>query len=106
MANPNEESCSREIGIFPSFFVLYHLISGAQNDRTLFWKNQKCKSLGCLPFPQFMIPEPGPHLKVPDDIYPALETCSSSQDGLPKAALHLEGPLEDGIDSKHDSGYT
>lgn len=43
--------------------------------------------------------------KVPDDIHPALETCSSSEDGLPKASLHQGGPLADGIASKHESGY-
>lgn len=46
--------------------------------------------------PSLILPEPGPYLKVPGEIHSSLETCSTSQDGMSKATLHLEGPLEGG----------
>ena len=66
-----------------------------RNDPTLSWKKKKWKLSSCFPSTHLTVPEPGPYLKVPDDIQSALETCSSAQDGLSKGTVPLEGPLED-----------
>lgn len=91
---------SREMWIFSASLYSAILSQKLKNDPTLFWKKVEMKiHQGCFPSPHLILPEPGPHFKFPDDIHPAPETCSSSQDGLLKATLHLplrDSPLEDG----------
>lgn len=85
-------ACSREIS---SVSILCTFIPGAKKRPYTYWKRQKWKCVGCFPSPNLILPEPGQHFNFPDDIYPALKTCFCSQDGLPKATVHQEGPLED-----------